>query len=60
MPLQRIKRNNYTINKSIIGGNYAEIFKAKDSAIITQALAINIIENDSLYIHADTLVELTF
>jgi lipopolysaccharide export system protein LptA len=46
-----------TINKSIIRGNYAEIFKAKDSAIITRkALAINIIENDSLYIHADTLV----
>ena len=46
-----------TINQSIIRGNYAEIYKAKDSAIITQrALAINIIENDSLYIHADTLV----
>ena len=46
-----------TINKSIIRGNYAEIFKAKDSAIITRrAVAINIIENDSLYIHADTLV----
>ncbi|MGB1449144.1 MAG: OstA-like protein [Flavobacteriaceae bacterium] len=46
-----------TINQSIIRGNYAEIFKAKDSAIITRkALAINIIENDSLYIHADTLV----
>lgn len=46
-----------TINQSIIRGNYAEIFKAKDSAIITQkALAINIIENDSLYIHADTLI----
>ena len=46
-----------TINNSIIRGNYAEIFKAKDSAIITKrAVAINIIENDSLYIHADTLV----
>jgi lipopolysaccharide export system protein LptA len=46
-----------TINQSIIRGNYAEIFKAKDSAIITRkALAINIIENDSLYIHADTLI----
>ena len=46
-----------TINNSIIRGNYAEIFKAKDSAIITRkAVAINIIEKDSLYIHADTLV----
>ena len=37
-----------TINQSIIRGNYAEIFKEKDSAIITRkALAINIIENDS-------------
>lgn len=46
-----------TINKSIVRGNYAEIFKARDSAIITRrAYAINIIENDSLYIHADTLV----
>jgi len=46
-----------TINKSIIRGNYAEIFKAKDSAIITKrAYAINILENDSLYIKADTLI----
>ena len=46
-----------TINKSIIKGEYSEIYKDKDSAIITKrALAINIIENDSLYIHADTLI----
>ena len=46
-----------TINNSIIRGEYGEIYKDKDSAIITKrALAINIIENDSLYIHADTLV----
>ena len=46
-----------TVNKSIIKGDYGEIFKDKDSAIITKrAVAINIIENDSLYIHADTLV----
>ena len=46
-----------TINNSIIRGNYAEIFKAKDSAIITKrAYAINILENDSLYIKADTLI----
>lgn len=46
-----------TLNKSIINGHYGEIFKAKDSAIITQrAVAINIIDQDSLYIHADTLL----
>ncbi|MDC3051428.1 OstA-like protein [Bacteroidota bacterium] len=46
-----------TINNSIIKGEYGEIYKHKDSAIITKrALAINIIENDSLYIHADTLI----
>ncbi len=46
-----------TINNTIIKGNYAEIFKANDSAIITQkAYAINILENDSLYIKADTLL----
>ena len=33
------------------------IFKEKDSAIITRrAMAINIVDNDSLFIHADTLV----
>ena len=46
-----------TINNSIIKGEYGEIFKEKDSAIITKrALAINVVENDSLYIHADTLI----
>ncbi len=46
-----------TLNNSIITGHYGEIFKEKDSAIITRrALAINIIDQDSLFIHADTLV----
>ena len=46
-----------TLKKSVINGHYGEIFKAKDSAIITRrALAINIIDQDSLYIHADTLI----
>ena len=46
-----------TLNQSLIQGHYGEIFKAKDSAIITRrAVATNIIENDSLFIHADTLV----
>ncbi len=46
-----------SINNSLIKGHYGEIFKAKDSAIITRrALAINLVENDSLFIHADTLM----
>jgi hypothetical protein len=46
-----------TLNKSLINGHYGEIFKAKDSAIITRrAIARNIIDNDSLFIHADTLI----
>jgi hypothetical protein len=46
-----------TLNKSVINGHYGEIFKIKDSAIITRrAMAINIIDLDSLYIHADTLI----
>ena len=46
-----------SLNNSVITGHYGEIFKARDSAIITRrALAINIIDQDSLFIHADTLV----
>lgn len=46
-----------TINKSIIKGHYAEVFKDKDSVFITKrALAITVQENDSLYIHSDTLM----
>ena len=46
-----------TLNNSIITGNYGEIFKERDSAIITRrAMAVNIIDQDSLFIHADTLV----
>lgn len=46
-----------TINKSIIKGHYAEVFRAKDSVFITKrALAITVQENDSIYIHADTLM----
>ena len=46
-----------SLNNSIITGHYGEVFKEKDSAIIIRrALAINIVDNDSLFIHADTLV----
>ena len=46
-----------SLNKTIIKGHYAELFKAKDSMFITKrALAITIQENDSLYMHSDTLM----
>lgn len=46
-----------TINNSIVKGHYAEVFKAKDSVFITKrALAITTQEQDSVYIHADTLM----
>lgn len=46
-----------TINKSIIKGHYAEVYKDKDSVFITKrALAISLQEQDSVYIHADTLM----
>ncbi len=46
-----------TINKSVIKGHYAEVFKDKDSLFITKrAIAITVQENDSLYIHSDTLM----
>ena len=46
-----------TTNHSIITGHYAEVFKEKDSVFITKrALAKSLQQNDSIYIHADTLM----
>lgn len=46
-----------TINKGIIRAHYAEIFKEKDSVFATKrAVAINLVEQDSIYIHGDTLM----
>lgn len=45
-----------TINNSIAKGHYAEVWKAKDSVFITKrALAITVQENDSIYMHSDTI-----
>ena len=45
-----------TINESFIRGHYAEVFRAKDSVFITKrAVAITVRDNDSIYVHADTL-----
>ncbi|WP_241748776.1 OstA-like protein [Aestuariibaculum suncheonense] len=46
-----------TINKTIIKGHYAEVFKEKDSLFITKrALAATKQENDSIYMHADKIM----
>lgn len=46
-----------TINRSIVRGHYAEVWRLKDSVFITKrALAISVQEKDSVYLHADTLM----
>jgi lipopolysaccharide export system protein LptA len=45
-----------TVNKSIIRGHYAEVYREKDSVFITKrAVAVTLKDNDSIYVHADTL-----
>lgn len=45
-----------TLNKSIVRGHYAEVFRDKDSVFITKrALAMSVRDKDTLYVHADTL-----
>ena len=46
-----------TINNSVVKGHYAEIWRERDSMFITKrALAITVQEQDSVYLHADTLM----
>lgn len=46
-----------TINKGIVKGHYAELYRAKDSMFVTRrAVAINLVENDSVYIHGKVLM----
>ncbi|WP_430412482.1 OstA-like protein [Kordia sp.] len=46
-----------TINNMILKGHYGEVYKAKDSAFITKrAVAISLVEEDSMYIHGDRLL----
>ncbi len=46
-----------TVQKTVIKGNYAEIFELQDSLfIIKKPVAISILEKDSLYIHGDTIL----
>lgn len=45
-----------TLNKSVVRGHYAEVFREKDSVFITKrAVAITVRDSDSIYVHADTL-----
>jgi len=46
-----------TVQNFISRGNYAELFELKDSLyIIKKAVAISIIDRDSMFIHGDTLL----
>ncbi len=46
-----------SINRGVVKGHYAEIFKLKDSMFVTKrAVAINFVENDSVYIHGKKLM----
>ena len=46
-----------TIGNNVIRGQYGEIFKERDSAIVTRnPIAIKLVDKDSLFIHADTLL----
>ncbi len=46
-----------TLNNSLVKGHYAEVYRDKDSVMITQrAVAITVENKDSVYIHADRLL----
>lgn len=46
-----------TVNNMIVTGHYGEMYQAKDSAIITKsALAKTLMENDTLYTHAQKMI----
>jgi lipopolysaccharide export system protein LptA len=46
-----------TLNNTIVKSHYAEVFRAKDSVFVTKrALAITLQENDSIFVHSDTLM----
>lgn len=46
-----------SINRGIVKGHYAEIYKLKDSMFVTKrAVAVNLVENDSVYIHGKKLM----
>jgi lipopolysaccharide export system protein LptA len=46
-----------SINSGIVKGHYAELYKKQDSMFVTKrAVAVNFVENDSVYIHGKKLM----
>ncbi len=46
-----------SINRGIVKGHYAEVYKKQDSMFVTKrAVAVNFVENDSVYIHGKKLM----
>lgn len=46
-----------SINRGVVRGHYAEVFRNQDSMYVTRrAVAVNFIENDSVYIHGTKLM----
>lgn len=46
-----------SINRGVVRGHYAEVFRNQDSMFVTKrAVAVNFIENDSVYIHGTKLL----
>ena len=46
-----------SINKGLVKGHYAELYKQKDSMFVTKhAQAINLVDKDSVYIHGKILM----
>jgi lipopolysaccharide export system protein LptA len=46
-----------SINRGIVKGHYAELYKKQDSMFVTKrAVAVNFVENDSVYIHGKKLM----
>ena len=46
-----------SVNRGIIKGHYAELYKNKDSMFVTKrAVAVNFVENDSVYIHGKKMM----
>ena len=46
-----------SLNKGVIKGHYAELYKQKDSMFVTRrAVAINVVDNDSVYIHGKKMM----
>ncbi|WP_281228533.1 OstA-like protein [Flavobacterium aquiphilum] len=46
-----------SVNRGVVRGHYAELYKNKDSMFVTKrALAVNFVDNDSVYIHGKRLL----